>query len=743
VPHDEDLVSFAAEEPAPQARQTSPSWKLLIVDDDVEVHEATRFALHDAPIADRPLRLLHAYSAQQAAALIAAEPDIAVILLDVVMESHDAGLKLVRHIREDLRLADVRIILRTGQPGYAPELKVIRDYDINDYKTKAELTHTRLMTTLISAIRSYEQLHAISENRRGLELIVTAAAGLMELPAMSAFAEGVLLQIASLLKLPAEGIVCAQKGSPIDDAASPEALHVVAAAGQLATYIGQPLDQLAEPEIVSAIHDCMVRKTHAFDPRYTVLYLHDRKHEAAVFVRSDKTLAPTDRQLVEVFAANVSSCFGNVKLVERLNFIAYHDPLTRLSNRAGFLAELQAAGTSGATDQIVCLLDIERFTDINNSLGHEVGDQLLLAVSRRLAEACKGCRLAHVDADTFGLVGPRSQLAPERLLELLSVPFAAGEQQLQIDAQFGLCRILGSEPGETLYKRADMALTHARLSPQTRYMHFTPKIEKRTHWRLDVIRNLRRDFLAGRLAVWYQPQISLQDDQVVGLESLLRWPDTSGFVHPPAVFIPLAEDSGLIADLGAWVLDQACATFQWLQQAGRSPRRLAVNVSMPQLRAPDFPQSVIRTLAKHAMPASALELEVTESILVGEPVVVLRNLHALRSHGVLIAIDDFGTGYSSLGYLRQLPIDSMKIDRMFVQEIDSGRGDAFAETIIALAHKLGIQTVAEGVETDRQLSRLCELGCGIVQGYLYAKPMPADQLMKWMEARQLSGASRR
>ena len=163
---------------------------------------------------------------------------------------------------------------------------------------------------------------------------------------------------------------------------------------------------------------------------------------------------------------------------------------------------------------------------------------------------------------------------------------------------------------------------------------------------------------------------------------------------------------------------------------------------MPQLRAPDFPQSVKRTLAKQAMPASALELEVTESILVGEPVVVLRNLHALRSHGVLIAIDDFGTGYSSLGYLRQLPIDSMKIDRMFVQEIDSGRGDAFAETIIALAHKLGIQTVAEGVETDRQLSRLCELGCGIVQGYLYAKPMPADQLMKWMEARQLSGASR-
>ena len=221
---DDDLVRFAPDEPAALAVESPLSWKLLVVDDDEEVHEATRFALHDALIADRPLRLIHAYTAHEAAAAIAAEPDIAAILLDVVMESADAGLKLVRRIREELRLADVRIILRTGQPGYAPELQVIRDYDINDYKTKAELTHTRLMTTLIAAIRSYEQIHAISENRRGLELIVNAAAGLMELPAMSAFAEGALLQIAALLKLPAEGIVCAQKGLPFDDAGDAEAV---------------------------------------------------------------------------------------------------------------------------------------------------------------------------------------------------------------------------------------------------------------------------------------------------------------------------------------------------------------------------------------------------------------------------------------------------------------------------------------------------------------------------------------
>ncbi len=734
---EDDLVRFAADEPPAQAVESPINWKLLVVDDDEEVHEATRFALHDVRIADRPLRLIHAYTAEQAAEAIAADPDIAVILLDVVMESHDAGLKLVRRIREELGLANVRIILRTGQPGYAPELKVIRDYDINDYKTKAELTHTRLVTTLIAAIRSYEQIHAISENRRGLELIVNAAAGLMELPAMSAFAEGALLQIAALLKLPAEGIVCAQKESSLDDICSAESLHVVAAAGRLASCIGQPLALLAEPEIVDAICDCINRRTHIFGSQHTVLYLHDRRHDAAVFVRSEKPLAPTDRQLVEVFAANVSSCFRNVKLVEHLNFIAYHDPLTRLGNRAAFLADLEAAGTAGEADRLVCMLDIEHFTDVNNSLGHEIGDQLLQAVARRLAEACEDCRLARVDGDTFGLVGPKSRLVPERLLRLFETPFAAGEQQLQIEVQFGYCRVAGGEPGETLYKRADMALTHARLTRHKRYLYFTPRIEKRTRWRLDVIRDLRHAFHAQGLSVWYQPQISLDDEAVVGLEALLRWPNVPGFVHPPAVFIPLAEDSGMILDIGAWVLDQACATFQQLE---RRPRRLAVNVSMPQLRAPDFPQQVLRTLARHAMPPSALELEITESILLGEPEVVLRNLHALRDQGVQIAIDDFGTGYSSLSYLRELPIDCMKIDRSFVQEIDSGRGDVFAETIVALAHKLGMETVAEGVATSGQLARLRELGCGIAQGYLYARPMPTDALNKWLGMRRAGPA---
>ena len=732
---DDDIIDFLVDEAPPaELLEDDEAWKVLIVDDDDEVHEATLFALHGIELCGRRLQLIHAHSAAEAAAVMGRESEVAVILLDVVMESPDAGLRLIQRIRQELQRTDVRIVLRTGQPGHAPELEVIRDYDINDYKTKAELTHTRLITTLIAAIRSYEQLRAINDNRRGLELIAGGAAELMQAGTLSAFARQVLVQFTALLHLPGDGLVCTEKGGP-QAASESEVVYIAAATGSLAAYRGQTLDQLAEPEVAAAIKECINRQQHCFGPRHIALYLRDRKHEATVFVRSNKALAAVDRQLTEVFAANITTCFGNVKLVERLNFVAYHDPLTGLPNRARFLVDLGNAGALATAGQVVCLVDIVRFTDINNTLGHSVGDQLLVAVGRRLAYTCRDSRLARIGGDRFGLLGSDAQLAPDKLLAVLAEPFTAGEHQLQINVHLGYCRIAGREDGDTLFKHADMALTQARRGPNMSYVDFTPDMEAQTHWRLDVIRRLRHDFLAGQLAVWYQPQISLTNDSVVGLEALARWPAGDDFVQPPTVFIRLAEDAGLIIDIGAWVLEQSCATYRRLFDAGHAPRHIAVNVSMTQFRQPDFPARVMATLATHDMPATALELEITESLLLDEPLLVLHNLEILRQAGVQISVDDFGTGYSSLSYLRQLPIDCLKIDRCFVSEIDQGKGDIFAETIIDLARKLGIGTVAEGVETAVQVSRLRELGCDSAQGFLYAHPMPASQLAPWLAGR--------
>ena len=735
----DDAVEFVTDEAPPtEPVDNDEVWKLLIVDDDEEVHEATLFALHDIRLCGRRLQLIQAHSAAEAAAIMGREAEIAVLLLDVVMESPDAGLRLIRRIRQDLNRTEVRIVLRTGQPGQAPELEVIRDYDINDYKTKAELTHTRLITTLIAAIRSYEQLQAINDNRRGLEMIVSGAAELMQAGTLGAFAKQALAQISALLRLPGDGLLCAEKGGPLSIATSEE-VYIAAATGNLAGYSGRRLDQLGEAEIGTTLKECISHRSHSFGHHHIALYLRERNHEAALFVRSNKALTTVERQLAEVFAANIATCFGNVRLVERLNFIAYHDPLTGLANRARFLSDLGNAGALAKPGQVVCLLDIVHFTDINNALGQEVGDRLLVALARRLSYTCRDSRLAHIGADQFGLLGDEAQLAPERLLALLAEPFAAGEHQLQIDVNLGYCRIAGREEGDTLFKRADMALTQARLSPNTRFIDFTPDMEARTRWRLDVIRRLRHDFLAGQLEVWYQPQVSLADESLVGLEALARWPGEEGFVHPPTVFIELAEDAGLIIDIGTWVLERSCATYRSLLDAGHAPQHIAVNVSMAQFRQPDFPARVMDILATHDLPATALELEVTESLLLDEPTVVLRNLETLRRAGVLISIDDFGTGYSSLSYLRQLPIDSLKIDRSFVVEIDNGKGDLFAQTIVELAQKLGIGTVAEGVETPAQLKRLRELGCDTVQGFLYAYPMPASELTQWCVGRSAAG----
>ncbi|HJV91860.1 MAG TPA: DUF3369 domain-containing protein, partial [Azonexus sp.] len=525
---DDEIVDFVTDEAPPaEPADNDEVWKLLVVDDDDEVHEATLFALHDIRLCGRRLQLIQAHSAAEAAAIMGREAEIAVLLLDVVMESPDAGLRLIKLIRQDLHRTEVRIVLRTGQPGQAPELEVIRDYDINDYKTKAELTHTRLITTLIAAIRSYEQLQALNDNQRGLEMIVSGAADLMQAATLGAFAKQALAQITALLRLPGDGLLCAEKGGPLA-AASSEEVYIVAATGQLAAYSGRRLDQLGEAEIAAILKDCINRQRHTFGPHHIALYLRERNHEAILFVRSNKALTTVDRQLAEVFAANIATCFGNVKLVERLNFIAYHDPLTGLANRARFLSDLGNAGVLAKPGQVVCLLDVIHFTDINNALGQEVGDRLLIAIARRLSYACRDCRLAHIGADRFGLLGDEAQLAPERMLTLLAEPFAAGEHQLQVDVNLGYCRIIGREEGDTLFKHADMALTQARLSPNVRHIDFTPDMDAQTRWRLDVIRRLRHDFLAGQLEVWYQPQVSLADESLVGLEALARWPGDGG-----------------------------------------------------------------------------------------------------------------------------------------------------------------------------------------------------------------------
>ncbi|WP_028455078.1 putative bifunctional diguanylate cyclase/phosphodiesterase [Chitinilyticum litopenaei] len=733
--HDE-LLQWQEEDDTPPDEPLH-SWPILVVDDDDAVHAATRLALHGIQIQQRALALTHASSAAEARTILEKQRDFAVILLDVVMESGQAGLELVGDIRKHYDMNECRIILRTGQPGYAPEIAVFNDYDINDYRTKSELTRTRLITAITAALRSYDQIRTIAENRRGLELIVSAVADLMEKHALTQFAEGVLTQMTALLKLPLDGIVCAQKGSPFSDD-NDERLYIVGAAGRLAHLITAPVDELHEPHIEHSIRHCIAQQAHVFAHDATTLYLRGGNQEAAVYVHTGKQLTEQDRQLLEVFAANISACFGNVKQVEMLNYVAYHDTLTRLANRSCFILWLDIATRQVNPREVVCLIDLDHFADVNDALGHDVGNALLVAVAERLEQhLAPHCRIARTGADIFGLLGPENLLNPENLENIFNQSFAVGEHHLPVTITTGYCRMLeGGESGFTLLKRANIALNRAKKHFHESHEYFMADMEDNTRWRLEVIRHLRHDFQLKRLEVWYQPQIELATNKVIGMEALLRWPSEDGFVQPPSVFIPLAEYSGLIVEIGEWVLAEAADAWRSLQDLYNAPKRVAVNVSMPQFRNRRLIDRIAEILGSHRLPPTALELEITESIAMDEPKVVISALGALKELGVHISIDDFGTGFSSLGQLRSLPINCLKIDQSFVREIADGRGGMYAETIVALATKLGLSTIAEGVETAEQAGFLRALGCREAQGYLYARPMTLKDFRGWLQQRR-------
>ena len=734
-----DEIVFSDIEPSikdnPAAFMSKP-WKLLIVDDDPEVHSVTKFVLNNRVLFERSLELIHASNGIEARELLRQHPDIAVALLDVVMETTNAGLELVDYMRNTLKMTECRIILRTGQPGYAPELEIIHSYDINDYRTKSELTHTRLITTISASLRSYEQLIALTQHRQGLEMIIRAASDLLQKQAIAGLAEGVLTQLAALLHLPAEGIVFAQRGSPLGN--DRETPYVVGAAGQLAVNIMQPLEMIRDLRIMTAIQKCFIQQDHIFQDDYSVLYLRAAREEqdAAIFVDSGKPIGSLDRRLLDLFMTNITACFRNVKLVEKLNHLAFHDPLTNLPNRVQFIMDLESPLIRKGK-QAIALLDIIHFADVNNGLGQDFGDDLLVTISRRLHRKLGGsCRLARVGADVFGIMGPESLVNHDHLTSLLKDPFKVRDYTLPVAVTMGFYRLDGTTgSGIILLKRANIALNLAKRGSSGNLLAFKDEMETLISQRVEIIHKLRTAHNQGLLELWFQPQISLQTNRVTGLEALLRWPGKDGMVYPPDVFIPLAEYSGLILQIGAWVLKEACRRMVELDQAGFKNMKMGVNVSMPQLQREDFVDLVSETVNSSRINPDFLELEITESVAMDDPAAIRNKLEALRSTGVQIAIDDFGTGYSSLSQLQTLPIDCLKIDRAFISQSDSGDDALFVDTIVAFSKKLGVTSISEGVETEAQAQFLRSMGCDIAQGYLYSRPLAFSSLMEWLKNR--------
>ena len=710
--------------------------KVLIVDDDPEIHSVTQLALSDLIVLGRKLEYLHAYSGKDACQLIEENPDIVLVLLDVVMESDDAGLMVVKYIREELRREEIRIVLRTGQPGYAPEESVIKDYDINDYKTKTELTRRKLVTTVYAAIRSYQQIDAVNQNKKGLEKIIGSASELLEYYTVHDYAQGVLTQLESIVENSSASLFCA-RGQGIVDGVDDLSFYVLGQTGLSSVIVNQKLEVLKNEQASSSINTCFQQKKHVITESFVTLFLASGGYRATIYIELTQPLSPMVQQLIEVFLTNVATGYENVHLFQRLSNAAFKDWLTELPNRLEFVNLLDNFAQSSSSNLVAALIDINHFSDINDGLGQDVGNQLLNAVAGRLSVWGSHCQLARVGADVFGVTGPAHIVNPEQLIALFVEPFSAGEQKLPIKACFGFCtKEHAGTRGVNVLNQINIALNLAKKDRQDSYVYYAKEMEEQTLWRLGMIRQLRTDFADNRLALWYQPQLSLETGKVIGAEALLRWKTSDGSYISPTVFIPLAEYSGLIIDIGDWVIDQACLQIKSLTALGYNDIGISVNVSIPQFRRTNFVDSIIATTEKHQIDKARLELEITENILMDDPQVVIDSLIKVKANGIHIALDDFGTGYSSMSYLQQLPLDRLKVDRSFINDITKPGKSLIADTIIRLGKEMNLKVIAEGIEDVEQQEHLIAQGCDEVQGFYYAKPMPENEFIAYLASQK-------
>ena len=433
---------------------------------------------------------------------------------------------------------------------------------------------------------------------------------------------------------------------------------------------------------------------------------------------------------------------------ERIRQLAWYDSLTGLPNRALLQDRLGVATAGAMRDQetlATLFLDLDQFKNINDSLGHAIGDRLLQQVARRIADCVRASdTVARLGGDEFVVIMPNirapadAAFLAEKMLAAVARPYAIDGRELYITPSIGIA--VCPEDGcdfESLIQHADAAMYLAKENGRNNYQYFTAALNARAVERLSLESALRGALERREFSLHYQPQINLASGAIIGVEALLRWRHpVLGWVAPDR-FIPVAEDSGLIVPIGAWVLQEACRQARAWQAAGLAPLLMAVNVSGVQFHQADLAETVRDILAEHGLAAASLEIEMTESVLMKSADSAVEILRKFREMGVRLAIDDFGTGYSSLSYLKRFPIDKLKIDRSFVSDITTDPDDAaIASAIIAMAHRLRLKVIAEGVETPGHLGFLLQEGCDEAQGYHYSKPLPPDDLERLMRGWQ-------
>ncbi|MFW2372128.1 MAG: EAL domain-containing protein [Gammaproteobacteria bacterium] len=859
-----------------QSSSTGSCWKIMIIDDEESVHDVSRMVLKNFSYKNRGLEFIHGYSGEQARELVKQHPDTAIVLLDVVMETDTAGLDTVKYIREQQQNKAVRIILRTGQPGQAPEHMVVRLYDINDYLEKSKLTSQYLETALITSLRSYDDICTISkltDTNDTLEALVKART--QDLSAANAMLQQQMKQqaqaheslqrsearlaeaqriarighfewsvvddsmiwsqqVCSILQAPVISgshtrtefldfvvnddriLVSKTMEQAIQKREPYDIEHCLQQVSGNIRYVRQQGDVSVDVDeeatrIVGTLQDVTERRLAEIEMRKLSMaveqtadgimitdrngiieyvnpaiaqmtgYAKDEligqtprilksdkqsdvfyqrmwktiqrgdvfndvvinKHKNGHFYYEEKTITPQKNTQGEIisYIASGKDISERMEAQERLHHLAHHDAVTGLPNRILLQDRLgQAISRARWRERkiAVLFLDMDRFKVINDTLGHNVGDLILKEVALRLSDCVReGDTVARFGGDEFAIIF--NDIADEedipqlanKILTCLAMPFDCADRELFVTTSIGISLFPDDgDNGQTLLKKSDAAMYHAKHAGRNAYQFYTEEDEKQAIERLNLESSLRRALEREEFLLYYQPQLSLCSCNINSYEALLRWRHPEHGLVSPYHFISLLEETGMIIPVGEWVLHSACAQEKINQQAGQSARKVAVNISIHQFRQKEFVQMVDRTLKNTGLDAQYLELEVTEGVLIDDMRETAEKLMELHSMGISLAIDDFGTGYSSMNYLRRLPFDLLKIDRSFVTDVTINSDDgAIAAAIITLAHSIGLEVIAEGVENMEQLRFLDKLGCDAIQGYLCSPPLPADSII--------------
>jgi diguanylate cyclase (GGDEF)-like protein len=463
-----------------------------------------------------------------------------------------------------------------------------------------------------------------------------------------------------------------------------------------------------------------------------------------LYARSKDVFDEEEMRLLQELAGDIAFALHHLAQRARMDYLAYHDSLTDLPNRSLFIDRLGQALIAARRDKrfaAAVFLDLERFRMVNETFGRRAGDDLLREVASRLRGAARDQdTVARVGADHFAIAvagfdhpGDTIHWLLDRLGEAFAGPVVIDGVELRVTMKAGIAVFpTDGESTEALCANAETALNRAKEQGQ-RFLFYAPEMNARVAESLALEHRLRRAIDDGRLALHYQPKVDVRSGKLAGLEALIRWQDPELGTVPPAKFVSLMEETGMILVAGRWALQRAVEDIQRWQALGAQVPRTSVNVSAIQLRQKDFVDSVLDAIGRFGREPPLLDVEITESVLVDDIEETTRKLQTLRRAGVEISVDDFGTGYCSLSYLARLPVDVLKIDRSFVVRMrDAGYPRNIVAMIVSLAHTLGLKVIAEGVEDDEQVRLLRDLGCDQIQGYLVSKPIPAEEVEKYL-----------